>query len=109
MRYKRSRHELLGDILAVLVDGPMNRNQIRLATKLGGQHLVKMLKVAEESGLIEWIGEPSRLNQEENYGRNIQLTKKGGQWSDLWGLLMTLLDPRSKLNVTVQRRQKVTE
>ena len=103
-RKKRCKHEMAAAILEVLDKGvEINKNQIRLATGISGQHLNALVKAAVNDGLLEWTGEILRT-QGENYGQKLKATERGTCWLKLWRLLNRVADPKSRIRVTVQDR-----
>lgn len=105
-RKKRCRHEMVAAMLEVLDEGEMNKNQIRLATGIGGQHLNALVNNCVELGLLEWTGEITRPGQSGNYGQKLKATERGKCWLNLWRLLNRVEDPEAKIRVTIQNREK---
>ncbi len=94
----RSKHEILGEYLTVLGDGALTRNQISEAANLKGKHLKTLTDEWLNSGLIEWSGEPTRnFSDNRNYGRKVQVTRKGKAWLRSWVFINKLMDPRVRL------------
>ncbi len=101
-RKKRCQHEMIVNMLEVLDEG-MNKNQIRLATGLGGQQVNALVKEAMNNGLLEWTGEALRTTRGENYGQKLRATERGNCWLKLWRLLIRVGDPTSRIRVTIKK------
>ena len=84
----------------------MNKNQIRLATGIGGQHLNALVERTVTNGLLEWTGEITRPGQSENYGQRLKATERGMCWLKLWRLLNRVADPEARIRVTISNREK---
>ena len=98
---------MLAAMLKVLDEGTeMNKNQVRLTTGLGGQHLNRIVDENVERGFLEWTGPITRPGQSENYGQNLKSTERGNAWLNLWKLMKRVEDPTSRIRVTIQNREK---
>ena len=105
-RPKRSKREILADVLgALIVHGSMNRHQLGLTANLKGRNAKAFVEDFVGCGLLEWTGEQSK-GRGERYGLLLRFTERGRQWLDLWILSEKLMDPEAKLKVTVQRKEK---
>lgn len=106
-RKKRSKREMLADMLETLDEGAeMNKNQIRIASGIGGQHLNALVDKCVTDGLLEWTGEILRPTHGENYGQKLKATERGKCWLRLWLLLNRVADPKARIRVTIKNREK---
>lgn len=97
---------MLADMLEAIDEGAMNKNQIRLASGIGGQHLNALVERNITNGFLEWTGEITRPGQSENYGQKLKATERGKAWLNLWRLLLRVEDPEAKIRVTIQNRER---